>query len=838
MKIAWFLTLVAAGLSTAQVPENGTQASPLPLSHSELTIAGALPQYSGRGRLTYHLNDGWEWVRGGETRPAANAAWQRVCLPHGIDGALPEEASGGRNDRGPAWYRRTLVLPPSEEGRRHQLYFEGVMGRCEVWVNGKLLATHLGGYLPVIVDVTEHLRAGEANELLVCADNRDNPSFPPGTPQDRLDFTYFGGIYRDAYLISTPKVYITDANEEDLIAGGGVFVRTLSLRDGEAQLSVRVHVRNSCSEQTFQGSVEVELEGLGKTRQALNLPPGQALQLDVPFTVHASQEQWWSPENPCLQQLRVRILDSANQSWDTRCIPVGLRMIQFSPDGLLINGKAYPGKLLGANRHQDYATLGHAVPNNLQVEDVRKLHDAGIRIIRLAHTPADPAFMDACDHIGMMVIVPTPGWQFCGDASFLQLVYRDIRNMIRRDRNHPSVVLWEPVLNESHFPPEFMQKALQITHEEYPVPGRAAACDSFTKGSENYDVLYAHPPKSAAACTAWVAPYAHTETKAYFTREWGDNVDNWSAHNSVSRASRRWGEIPMLMQVQHYMDPAYVYTSWNSLWDTPAWHLGGCLWHSFDHQRGYHPDPFYGGIMDAYRQPKLSYYAFMAQRPISRPMVYVAHAMTPFSPADVTVFSNCEEVRLVAQGHPAITRTVRQGSAPGPNLPVTFENAWDFQRSRSLTRSGQIAQDSLVAEGLIKGRVVCRHEVRPARRATGLRLRVDGAMPPLIADGSTVVPVVAEVVDQAGYVKRLSNEEIVFDVHGAGEAVSRDPQRVVWGTAPLLVRLGTEPGKLTIQAHVHHEGTQTPSAAQPLILDVAPDTRLKLPAALDSSEPR
>lgn len=828
-KYAIVLTLATASLASADTLTNGTQPSQLPLGAQDLTVAGALPDDSGDGRLTYRLNDGWEFFRGGDEPPAPDALWQRVHLPHGVDGDLPEEASGGRNYRGPAWYRRTLKLPASEAGRHLQLYFEGIMGRCDIWVNGKHVATHLGGYLPAIVDLTKDLITGQTNEILLRTDNRDDPSFPPGTPQDRLDFTYFGGIYRDAYLISTPLVYITDANQENIVAGGGIFVRTLSIKGEELQLSVRVHVRNSCNSQAFKGILQAELPGMGQTSQEIELAPGEDRQLDLALTTQAQSSQLWSPEHPTIQILHVRLCQDKGPVVDSRRIPVGLRTVAFTPGGLIINGKKYPGKIFGVNRHQDYATLGHAVPNNLQVEDVRKLHDAGIRIIRLAHTPADPAFMDACDRLGMMVIVPTPGWQFCGDTTFIQRVYDDIRNVIRRDRNHPSVVLWEPILNETHFPTDFADKALRITHEEYPVPGCAAACDSFSQGAEQYDVLYAHPPQSAAACTAYVVPYSHTDTKAYFTREWGDNVDNWSAHNSVSRVSRAWGETPMLMQVKHYMSPDYVYTSWSSLWDTPDWLLGGCLWHSFDHQRGYHPDPFYGGIMDAFRQPKLSYFAFMAQRPQTKPMVYVAHAMTPFSPQDVTVFSNCDEVRLTSQGRPAVTKRVRPQGTPGPNLPIVFEKAWDFQLSRALTRSQNIRNDSILAEGLIKGQVVCRHEVKPSRRSSALQLRVDAAPVRLVADGSTIVPIVAEVVDVEGNIKRLNNEEVIFDVQGAGEAVSEAPQRIIWGTAPLLVRLGEQPGRVTIKARVRFEGSQAPKASAPLTLDVEPDDSLKLP---------
>ena len=285
--------------------------------------------------------------------------------------------------------------------------------------------------------------------------------------------------------------------------------------------------------------------------------------------------------------------------------------------------------------------------------DAKKLRDAGLRVIRNAHYPQDPAFMDACDELGLFVIVNTPGWQFWNDDPiFGQRVYDDIRNMVRRDRNHASVWLWEPILNETWYPEDFARNVADILKEEYPYPYCYAGCDATARGKEYFPVHFTHPAIGGGG--AFNAENLNPQI-SYFTREWGDNVDNWNSHNSPSRASRAWGEYPMLVQAQGYAKPDYRYTCYDILYRTSRQHMGGCLWHSFDHQRGYHPDPFYGGIMDAFRQPKLSYYMFCAQRPTevngdliadSGPMVYIANYMTPFSPKDVTVYSNCDEVRL------------------------------------------------------------------------------------------------------------------------------------------------------------------------------------------------
>ena len=129
-------------------------------------------------------------------------------------------------------------------GKQQFLHFEAIMGKSKIWVNGKLLKEHFGGFLPVIVDVTSSLKYGEDNVITVWADNSDDPSYPPGKPQDALDFAYFGGIYRDCWMIVHNKVFITDPNYENETAGGGLFVSFDKVSEQSAQLKLDAHIRN------------------------------------------------------------------------------------------------------------------------------------------------------------------------------------------------------------------------------------------------------------------------------------------------------------------------------------------------------------------------------------------------------------------------------------------------------------------------------------------------------------------------------------------------------------------------------------------------------------------
>ena len=191
-----------------------------------------------------------------------------------------------------------------------------------------------------------------------------------------------------------------------------------------------------------------------------------------------------------------------------------------------------------------------------------------MEIIRNAHCPQDPAFMDACDELGLFVIVNTPGWQFWNDApEFAQRVYSDIRNVVRRDRNHPSVWLWEPILNETWYPADFAKNTRDIVDAEYPYPYCYSGSDSEARGHENFPVYFAHPANMQDASKE-IDP-----TKTYFTREWGDNVDDWSSHNSPSRVARNWGEQPMLIQAAHYASPYYNYICYDGLYKESPWHV-------------------------------------------------------------------------------------------------------------------------------------------------------------------------------------------------------------------------------------------------------------------------
>lgn len=819
-------------------------------SQPEYSTAGFF-ELPNTGRTVYSMNPAWRMYKGhleGAEQPDFNdKEWDLVSLPDGIE-YVPSEASGCVNYQGEVWYRKHFTPEETWKGKQLFLHFEAIMGKAKVWINGTLVNEHYGGFLPVIANVTEYLNYEEDNVIAVWADNSNDPSYPPGKPQDMLDFTYSGGIYRDCWMIVHNNVFITDPNYENETAGGGLFVSFGHISQSQAEIKLDAHVRNS-SNTYFSGKIEYQLFDKDNRRvcqasKAFSVSKGKAR--NTSLTIKVEKPELWEPDSPYLYQLHVLLKDKSGHVVDGYRRRIGIRSIEFKgKDGFWLNGKPYPYPLIGANRHQDFAIIGNALSNSLHWRDAKKLRDAGLRVIRNAHYPQDPAFMDACDELGLFVIVNTPGWQFWNkEPIFAQRVYSDIRNMVRRDRNHPSVWMWEPILNETWYPEDFAKNVVDILHEEYPYPYCYAGCDVTAKGHEYFPIHFTHPLNGAGGAfnTSKIDPKI-----SYFTREWGDNVDDWNSHNSPSRVNRAWGEIPMLVQAQGYAKTDYKYTCYDVLYRNTRQHMGGCFWHSFDHQRGYHPDPFYGGIMDAFRQPKLSYYMFCAQRPVEKnnrliaengPMVFIANAMTPFSPKDVTVYSNCDEVRLTycKNGKQFIYKKEKTDEGM-PSPIITFKDVWDVMYDKQLARKNKHEESYLLAEGIVDGKVVATHKVMPARRPSKIILWADNEGTETIADGSDLITVIAAIADENGNIKRLNNYHIKFEIEGPGELVASketftNPREVQWGTAPILVRAKAQTGNIKVKASVVPNGIHTPMPAELII----PTTKAIHPLIADEDE--
>jgi beta-galactosidase len=671
---------------------------------------------------------------------------------------------------------------------------------ADVWLNGVHQNTHFGGYIPFTIDITKDIQFEQPNTLTVRLDNSDNPQVPPGKPQSELDFCYFGGLYRNVDLEVLHPLHITDAILADTVAGGGVFVTYPSVATGESIVQVQTEVINESDESRVCEVVQVLTGPDGKIAAKVSAPvtlPARSRQVAMQ-TMKVQDPRLWHPEDPQLYWLHSAVNENGKLV-DDEFTRVGIRSFQFEKSrGLLINGQ--PFFSIGANRHQDHPYVGYALPPSAHYRDAFKLRQAGFTSYR-SHYPQDPSFMNACDELGILAIVSNPGWQFVGDEVFKKRVYQDAREMVRRDRNHPSVVIWEAALNESDNS-SLAAELYRIVHEEFPGPGCCTAGDPIRQPVpqfEGWDVTYAGRTHEDSSRPSWI-------------REWGDQVDNWSDQQGRVRVARSWGEMPMLVQASSHLHSLdRIYQSENR----PA---GADLWAGIDAFRGYHHQPFLGAPLDLFRIPKFDYYMFQSQRPAqaqpgrtgSGPMIFIANYATFHSPLEVIVFSNCGKVRLTQNGKVIAT----QGPDAGyrvPHPPFSF-NVGDFSSTRSMLFGNAVSPGGpwvpigeLLAEGLIDGKVVAKHLVHSPGVPQGLQLQIDTCGIDPVADGADWVRVYAHICDAREMTHPYGDDMVSFSVSGEGamigdERIFANPVRAEAGIATALVRTTRNAGLVTVRA--------------------------------------
>ena len=748
-------------------------------------------------RKTLNFNIGWRFfkgsVEGAYKEDFDDNSWEGVNLPHGLE-ILGDNASGGRNYQGEAWYRKKFKISDSARNARLFIYFEGIMGKSKVWINGKEIVSHYGGYLPFAADITDVVRRGNNdNTIAVLADNSDDTSYPPGKQQSGLDFSYFGGIYRDVYLISTPSVYITLPQLSKTVASGGVFAATLSAKGNKADIAVKTEICNSEAEPKRTKLVTTIEDTDGNTLEQVSqskvIKPAETYSFNQ--RINVSGIKLWHPNNPNLNFIKTEVWVDGIMV-DAIKTRFGVRSVKMNgPKGLYINGEPFNEKLIGANRHQDYVYVGNALPNSGQWRDVKKLREAGCNIIRVAHYPMDDAFYDACDEFGVLTTSANPGWHFFNfkNELFEKRLYEDTRNLVRKNRNHCSIIMWETALNETpQQPGNVMHNMHLAAHEEYPYPGFYTVTDIQEAKKGGFDIYY----------------HGDDENVNSFIRECGDGneVDNWYSQNAVTRVKRAWGEKALLDQAEN------ISKTFSNLYGLPPVKLGGALWAGIEHYRGYHPDPFLGGLMDVYRIPKYSYYLLKSQiSPDMKiknietgPMVRIMNELTQLSSEDIYVYSNCDEVRLSVNGKVVGVQKPEKTYGDLPHPPFIFRNAFNFMSLKGIGRNRAFNYEVKV-EGIIDGQVVAEHAKLYPLRSLALKLEVDDENMELVADGSDFVPIRAYVVDDNGTVKVLSSEEIYFEIEGPGSIINPMPVKSEFGVVTALVRSDIVSGEIKVKAY-------------------------------------
>lgn len=409
--ISVLILLLSAGRSGTQAQDNPADGETAP-------------------RLKTSLNEDWQF----RFDDSNGNSWEQVTLPHTWNAKDAfDETPGYRRTVG--WYRKNLNLRPRPD-KKYVLLFEAANQKAEVYINGRLAGSHKGGYTAFTVDVTPYLKAKQTNELRVKVDNRHDEDIPPL----KGDFNFYGGIYRDVWLLELNKIHFDPGD----YASTGIFVTTPEVSETSASVKIEGFIKN-----------EIESEGVEKISvrnrlmdqqnrevvvQEKQLEPGSE-SLSFTETFESIKEpKLWHPDHPYLYTLETEIRRK-DRVMDRITTPVGFRWFRFDVDsGFYLNGERL--KLMGVNRHQDYQGKGNALGNARHVADVKLAKESGSNFLRTAHYPQDPAVLEACDRIGLLVSMEISlDHEITDSPEFYRNTIRMQREMIRQYYNHPSIII-------------------------------------------------------------------------------------------------------------------------------------------------------------------------------------------------------------------------------------------------------------------------------------------------------------------------------------------------------------------------------------------------------------
>ena len=705
--------------------------------------------------------------------------WQEVRLPH-----TPryEKFYKGEQWQGICWYRRTVEVD-KVRGEQLWLNIEGAMNVADVWVNGVHCAHHLGGYLPVAVDLTPHLHKGK-NAIAIRLDNNDNPVTGP-RPIKRLDFLWYGGLYRNVSLIRKGEVAITHPFIDTTPAEGGVFVSYDKVSEKSADVNVAVSVENDGKRAKNIVVVNRLVEGekvVAESRAEQKLA-GKS-RTTVKSTIKVENPRLWSHLSPARYTLKTSV-EVGGKVVDEESRKIGIRSIEIKDNELYVNGKKR--FLRGVNRHQCHPYIGYALSDNAQVRDAVRIKEAGFDFVRLSHYPQSPAFLEACDSLGIFVLNCVFGWQYFNkkDPKFREFCYQQTRDMVRRDRNHPSILAWESSLNETKQPADFIAEMSRLVHEEYPAPYCYSA--GWQRGWDIYvesrqfrifnNVKEHNVPLIVSEYGDWEY-YANDGGLTQYIRNWRQKPE------LTSRQLREHGEKRMVQMVEN-LSTAHI----DNLTSVKA--MADGFWVMFDYNRGYTDETEASGVMSLDRLPKYAYYYYRSLRPEGEPMVYIASYLDENSPAEKAIISNCELVKLLSDGK------------------VVGELKFDIKATPMRTFQKVLLPDcnNLTAVGYRNGQEVARHTVSSPEALTKLAIELSECGVKLGKNDQIFVYV--RLQDKNGTTPNFTGGEVRLSVEGdaiiEGERVS--PFRA--GVASFIVRSGIKGGEIKVKAEY---GTMTDSA--------------------------
>ncbi|MEO5683064.1 MAG: beta-galactosidase GalB [Chitinophagaceae bacterium] len=768
-------------------------------------------------RQIIDFNSGWRFFLGDDSaaiNPGYNdAAWRILNLPHdwSIEGAFsannPATTQGGALPGGMGWYRKTFILPANPSHKNITVEFDGIYRNSEVWINGHWLGKRPYGYSSFRYDLTQYLKPAPAKNIItVKADNSQQPN----------SRWYTGaGIYRNTRLVLTNKIAVAD---------WGVFITTLFLSKDKATVAVITAITNSNPSDTgvilFTEIYDATGVSVASSRTRIERTIAKAGS-NYTDELNIQSPNIWSIERPYLYKAVTKIIKSGKLV-DSYTSSFGIRSIRFDADkGFFLNDK--PLKILGVCNHHDLGALGAAVNVRAMERQLQILKAMGCNAIRTAHNPPAPELLDLCDKMGFLVMVEAfDMWRkkknkFDYYADFDEWHQQDIRDMVLRDRNHPSVFMWS-IGNEIR--EQFDSSGIRLARELVDIVKQADPTRPVTAALSEWDPAKNFLYQSGALDV--VGLNYHQEVYKDFHTHYPGKIfigaENMSAfatrghYDMPSDSSYFWPAKSPQKIVEHgnadFTVSAYDQVSayWGSTHET-TWKIikkhdflsGLFVWSGFDFIGEPIPYPWparssYYGIIDLAGFPKDVYYMYQSEW-TSKPVLHIFPHWnwTPGKLVDVwAYYNNADEVELFLNG-----TSLGVKRKENDDLHVMWRVPFQPGALKAVSRQ--------------KGKTVLVKEIHTAGIPAGIRLSADRAS--IKADGKDLCFVTVEVVDNKGNLVPDADNLVSFSIAGTGIIAATDngyqadtssfqtKTRKCWkGMALAIVQSTSKQGNITLKA--------------------------------------
>lgn len=758
--------LKAGGIGAAALAITSNLAPETQAAETTMSLSPSMSQ-----RDIIPLNHKWMYS---EKLPPANAtlAWERtmkqVTIPH-TNKMLPWHGFDEQEYTFVSHYRRRFRLPAHMKGKRIFVDFAGVMTAAKVSINGKVLGEYKGGYTPFSFELTNDIKWNAENLLAVDVDSTERSDIPPFGGM--VDYLTFGGIYREVQIRAVPDVFIEN-----------VFAKPVNVLQSNRAVKVRVYL-NGGNQRVSKGvenqQIVTDLRDGDKVvaTKTVAVTAGEYIDIDLS---NLGNITLWDINNPKLYTVRVKLLNDRKMISDHYETRIGFREATFKPDGFFLNGKRL--KLRGLNRHQTYAYVGQAAPERLQKHDAYVIKkELKCNIVRTSHYPQSIHFLDACDELGLLVFEEIPGWQHIGDKAWQDLSIHYVDAMIRRDWNHPSIILWGVRVNESPDNKDFYTKTNALAHSLD--DSRQTGGVRFRYNSERLEDVYTMNDFGFPLRPANHPLYLVTEFNGHmYPTKRSDNIERIREH--THRHARVHNQIAS--------DDKYA---------------GGLGWCAFDYNThdyfGSGDRICYHGVSDIFRIAKPAAGFYMSQCDPSEQVVLEpgfdwARGDENESFTNALVCSNCEKLkfymgdRMVAEVEPD-RKTYPHLKYPPfvTNLHSAIGKKWEDLR----------------IEGYIDGKKVI--ERKMSARGVDRELVIAADSKELYGDGIDMTRVVLKVVDEFGNVRQFANAAISLSITGPAEIIGENPFALFGGVGGIYIKARQATGVVRLTAKHPWLGTKT-----------------------------